>query len=233
MSFEKPVVNGAISRYYSTKQSYAAEPSAALVGWLIDYLEANLPSIKDVGGDVPITYSWFYSQQPQENIVFPYVAISAYFAERESIGTLMEGVNKSPVVSMLVDVYMDVVIVAQSVKLREDIESAVYRTLFRAVYAGKTDTPLAYFEKVDFGDSRAFSTVDRYITTTMWQNLTENAYYKVVSFMGGFYFAMPETGTDDFALIGLADLGMNTDTINVGGSGHRIALRVLFTPNNT
>lgn len=178
MSWEKPIVGGAVSRYYPKHSGTATEPTSAIVAWIIDILEEEFPSIENFSGSSPIYYSWFHGREPSDAINVPSVALSMRAGEQETLGIMINGDNGVEIPGSLMRSELELVILADSTRQREDISSRIFKILNKRIHLFK-DNPIYSFRRMSAGDDRGFSTIDRFVMSSLWQNMTEDVFFKI------------------------------------------------------
>ncbi len=230
MSFEKPVIPGAISTYYSTVQSLSDSAAESLGMWVLEQLKLKYPQHRDVGGLVDIHYQWFFSLDPDTAAKLPSVAIGVMTAEHPRLGSTLNAGDGAIVPGELKDAQILAVVLANNTKLRDGIEDKVGRWLGRIINHAQ-GSPFRYLTKYDFGDDRGFTQVDRFVISSLWQNLTDEAFVKVTMFNTGYVEAYVEPTDVGIFWNGIAGSAVVTGDIGarVSGLGHR-SLRITFTP---
>jgi hypothetical protein len=185
MSFEQTPDGITMGQYYGIKQGTSKEPTSAIAAFFIDTLEDKFPSISDRFGEVPLSYTWFHSGEPQKTLRSPAIGISVAPMEIPTFGSTSISTAQGSIVPgslMMAEVVM--VIVADSPRMREDISGRLFKTINKFMSGARS--PLFYVERKGFGDDRGFSSIDRFVMTSLWQNLTEDKYIKIDTYEVGY-----------------------------------------------
>jgi len=233
MSFEETPDGITIGQYYGNKQGTMKDPMSAIAAYVIDILESKFPTIQDALGDTPITYSWFHSGEPKKTLSSPAMGISVAPMEIPTFGSTHISTSRGSIIPgslMMAEIVL--VIVADSPRMREDISSRLFRTFQRHMQG--RDSPFFYFERKGFGDDRGFSSIDRFVMTSLWQNLTEDKYIKIDTYEVGYAENyIDEDDPVDWAVIGAIDSEMQADNtdLSVPISDAVITFKTRFTPN--
>ncbi len=234
MSFEQTPDGITMGQYYSVKQGTSKEPTSAIAAFIIDMLEERFPFIEDRVGEVPITYSWFHSGEPQRTLSSPAMGISVAPMEIQTFGSTSISTSYGSMVSgSLMKAEIVLVIIADSPRMREDISGRLFRVMNK--YASVEGSPLFYIERKGFGDDRGFSSIDRFVMTSLWQNLTEDKYIKIDTYECGYaenYIS--EEDTVDWGVIGNIESELLVDNIYLPSdiSAANITFKTTFTPNS-
>jgi hypothetical protein len=231
MSWSKPVAPGFISRYDPIAKSTSGSAAESVGMWLLEQLREKYPKHRDEGGLVDITYEWFFSLEPKTAISLPAVAIGVMTAEYPKLGSALHAGEGAIVPGELKDAEILLVVLANNVKLRDGIEDRLSRWINKIINHG-VDIPLRFATKYDPGDDRGFTQIDRFVISSLWQNLTDEAFVKVSMFRTGYVedYVEPEDGLGSIwnGIVGSANVSGGV-TARVSGLGHR-SLSVLFTP---
>lgn len=233
MSFEKTPDGISVGRYYGNKSGTMVEPTSVLTAYIIDLLEEKFPSIDDVYGSSTISYSWYHSVEPQTSLQSPAVGISISPTEKQTLGsTSLTTLGGSIIPGSLMVAEMTVVIVADSPRMREDISSRMFKILNK--YINGITAPIFYFERKSFGDDRGFSAVDKFVSTALWQNVTEDKYVKIDSYEIGYAENyIDEDDISDWGVIGAIEHNISSDNVllssDIGSTN--ITFRTTFTTN--
>jgi hypothetical protein len=198
MSWEKPILSGGMSQYNPVQQGMTHSAAESAGKWIIDQLREHYPTHRTIAGDVPIGYEWFFDLSPKTTITLPTVAIGVMTAEHLRLGSAMQDDHGTVVPGELFDSVIVIVVLANNSPMRDGIEHRLARKLLRIINFTK-GTPFRYGSKRDFGDDRGFSSIDRFVISSLWQNLTDEAFVKVTTFTTGWVedFVEPE---DDYWL---------------------------------
>ena len=234
MSFEQTPDGLTMGRYYGAKSGTMTEPTSAIAAYFIDVLESKLPTIADNIGNTSITYTWFHSGEPQTTLNSPAVGVSVAPMEVQTLGSTSIATSFGSVIPgslMIAEIIM--VIIADSPRMREDISSRIFRTLNKHVHFSNENTPIIYLEKKGFGDDRGFSSIDRFVMTSLWQNITEDKYLKIDTYeMGYAENYIDEDDPVDWAVIGTIDSEIKSDDISLAPiSSSTITFKTTFRPN--
>lgn len=214
MSFERTPDGLSIGQYYGLKSGTMKEPTSAIAAYIIDLLETKLPHIEDRIGNTNISYSWFHSAEPQVVISSPAVGISVAPKEHQTLGQYISTSYGSMVPGTLMRGEIVVFIVADSPRMREDISSRIFRVLNKEIHNNISKLPIIYLERHGFGDDRGFSSIERYIMSSLWQNTTEDLYLKIDTYEIGYSENyIDEEDPVDWAVIGNIDAEMESDGI--------------------
>lgn len=233
MSFEQTPDGITMGQYYGVKQGTTKDPMSAIAAYLIDVLEDKFPTIQDVFGETPITYSWFHSGEPQKTLSSPAMGISVAPMEIPTFASSHISTSSGSIIPgslMMAEIVL--VIVADSPRQREDISSRLFRTFQK--YTQGRDSPFFYFERKGFGADRGFSSIDRFVMTSLWQNLTEDKYIKIDTYEVGYAENyIDEDDAVDWGVIGSIDSDMQSDNndLSIPISDARITFKTIFTPN--
>ena len=236
MSFEKTPDGLTIGQYYGNKSGTMTEPTSEIAAYFIDVLESKFPTIKDFTGDTPISYSWFHSSEPQKTLQSPAVGISVAPMEYETLGSSQMATSYGSIFpGSLMSAEIIMVIVADSPRMREDISSRLFRTLNKHVHYNNENSPIIYLTRKGFGDDRGFSSIDRFVMTSLWQNLTEDKYIKIDNYTVGYAENyIDEDDPVDWAVIGSMDADMWSDDVSLPPriTSSVVTFKITFTPNN-
>jgi len=230
MSFEQTPDGLSVGQYYGSKTGTLKEPTSAIAGYLIDILEDKMPYIRDRIGNRPISYNWFHSGEPQKTMLSPAIGLSVAPMEAQTFGSTSIGTSYGSVVpGSLMKAEVVCVIVADSPRMREDISSRLFRTLNKHV----THRPIFYIERKGFGDDRGFSAIDRFVMTSLWQNITEDKYIKIDTYELGYAENyIDEEDAVDWGVIGSIDSSIQSDAVDldIAFAGTSITFKTTFTP---
>lgn len=233
MSFEQTPDGITMGQYYGAKAGTMKEPTSAIAAFIIDVLENKFPYIEDNIGNTPISYSWFHSGEPQKTLSSPAIGLSVATTERQTLGSTSIGTSYGSVVpGSLMVAEVVIVIVADSPRMREDISSKLFKIINK--YIGGSNVPIFYIERKDFGADRGFSSIDRFVMTSLWQNLTEDKYIKIDTYEIGFAENyIEEDDTVDWGIIGNIDANIFSDGLLLPSdiSSSVITFKTTFTPN--
>ena len=231
MSFEQTPDGLTIGRYYGNKSGTTKEPTSAIAAFIIDILESKLPFIKDTKGNTAISYSWFHSGEPQKTLLSPAIGISVAPMEKQTLGSAQISTSYGSIFpGSLMTAEIVVVIVADSPRMREDISSRLFRVLNKHVHYNNENTPIIYLERKGFGDDRGFSSIDRFVMTSLWQNLTEDKYIKIDTYKVGYAENyIDEDDPVDWGVIGTIDAAMLSDNIPLPNRITSSVVTVQFT----
>lgn len=234
MSFEQTPDGLTIGRYYGVKAGTATEPTSAIAAYFIDILESKLPTIKDFLGVTPIVYTWFHSGEPQTTLNSPAVGISVAPMEVQTLASASLGTTFGSIIpGSLMTAEVVIVIIADSPRMREDISSRMFKVLNKHFHYNNKNTPIIYLERKGFGDDRGFSSIDRFVMTSLWQNITEDKYLKIDTYEIGYAENyIDEEDPVDWAVIGSIDSDMESDDIltSIPVSSSLITFKTTFTP---
>ncbi len=233
MSFEQTPDGISVGRYYGVKIGTSKEPTSAIAAFIIDTLEERFPTIKDSIGETSINYSWFHSGEPQETLLSPAVGISVAPMEQQTLGSSSFSTSYGSIVSgSLMKAEIVMVIMADSPRMREDISSRMFKILNK--FIGRSNSPLFYLERQGFGDDRGFSSIDRFVMTSLWQNITEDKYLKIDTYEVGYAENYIEEEDEvDWAVIGNIDSDILSDNkpLLIDISNVNITFKTTFKPN--
>jgi hypothetical protein len=232
MSFEQTPDGITMGRYYGAKSGTMTEPTSAIAAYMIDILETYFPSIQDRVGPIPLSYTWFHSGEPQKTLVSPAIGISVAPMEIETLGSTSIATSYGSVVpGSLMQAEIVMVIVADSPRMREDISGKLFKTISK--YITGATSPIFYIERKGFGDDRGFSSIDRFVMTSLWQNLTEDKYIKIDTFEVGYAENyIEESDWVDWAVTGsiAADMLSDGTPITKGEPSSFVTFKATFTP---
>lgn len=236
MSFEQTPDGLTMGQYYGTKSGTMKEPTSAIAAYFIDLMESKFPSMKDVFGDTLISYSWFHSGEPKTTLDSPAVGISVAASEYQTLASTSIATSYGSIIpGSLMSAEIVVVIVADSPRMREDISSRLFKILNKEVHYNNENTPIIYLERKGFGDDRGFSSIDRFVMTSLWQNITEDKYIKIDTYEIGYAENyIDEDDSVDWAVIGSFDADVLSDNVdlNMRISSSRVTFQTTFRPNN-
>ena len=235
MSFEQTPDGLTVGRYYGAKSGTMKEPTSAIAAYIIDVLESKFPTVEDNIGDTPISYAWFHSGEPQTTLSSPAIGISVSPMEKQTLGSTSIATSFGSVIpGSLMTAEIIIVIVADSPRMREDISSRIFKVLNKHVHFSNENTPIIYLERKGFGDDRGFSSIDRFVMTSLWQNITEDKYIKIDTYEIGYAENyIDEDDPVDWAVIGTIDSEMESDdvVISIPISSSFITFKTTFRPN--
>ncbi len=235
MSFEQTPDGLTIGRYYGAKSGTMTEPTSAIAAYFIDLLEEKLPTIADNIGDIPITYTWFHSGEPQTTLNSPAIGMSVAPMEVQTLGSTSIATSFGSIIpGSLMTAEIIMVIIADSPRMREDISSRMFKILNKHIHFSNENTPITYLERKGFGDDRGFSSIDRFVMTSLWQNITEDKYLKIDTYEVGYAENyIEEDDPVDWAVIGSIDSDMESDDIltSIPISSSIITFKTTFRPN--
>jgi len=235
MSFEKTPDGLTMGQYYGAKSGTMKEPTSALAAYFIDLLEDKLPTMRDTLGDTPISYSWFHSGEPQTTLNSPAIGLSVAPMELQTFGSASIATSFGSIIpGSLMTAEIIIVIVADSPRMREDISSRLFKILNKEVHYNGENTPIIYLERKGFGDDRGFSSIDRFVMTSLWQNITEDKYIKIDTYEVGYAENyIEEDDPVDWAVIGYIDGDLQSDNVSQRiTSPSRVTFQISFTPNS-
>jgi hypothetical protein len=196
-------------------------------------LEERFPYIENRIGNIPITYSWFHSGEPQKTLSSPAMGISVAPMEIQTFGSTSISTSYGSMVSgSLMKAEIVLVIISDSPRMREDISGRLFRVMNK--YASVEGSPLFYIERKGFGDDRGFSSIDRFVMTSLWQNLTEDKYIKIDTYEVGYAENyIEEADGVDWAVIGSIDAEILVDNTYLPSkiTDANITFKTTFTPN--
>jgi hypothetical protein len=229
MSWERPIGRNAVSRYYAKQGGSTTDAVSALVAYIIDLLEDKSPTIRDKFGDSTIYYHWFHANDPQQSMQTPAVGISLMAGETNTMGNLISTNDNFLLAGALMDAEITLVIIADSPRQREAISSKIFHVFNRWIYEG--DSPITYIEKSGYGDDRGFSSIDRFVMSSLWQNLTEDKYLKIDTYTIGYveFYREDDALPVEWAVIGSV---RGSGDINDPYSGHT-TVQVKFSINQS
>lgn len=231
MSFEKPNMPGGASIYYPVAQSTAGSAAESLGMWLIEQLQAKYSYHRDHGGLVPIYYQWFFSLDPETAAKLPSVAIAVMTAEYPRLGSYLHAGDGAIIPGELRDAEILVCVLANNTKLRDGIEDRLSRWVSKIIN-GAENVPFRFLTKYDHGDDRGFSSIDRFVISSLWQNLTDEAFVKMTFFKTGYVedYIEPEDGLGSYwqGVVGSTVYLSGDVTARATGLGHR-SLAFSFT----
>lgn len=233
-TFDPPNIKGAISPFRSGIYDTFAEHASDIIGlWIIEQLKTLYPTHKTKGGDQIIYYSWFFDLQPKEPNVMalPAVAVDVVIAEHPTLGTAIGDGEGGVVAGALRDAEIAIVVIANSARMSASIEGRVARILDRVINFAE-DIPLTHVTKYHFADDRGFSSIDRFVMTSLWQNLSDEAFVKLTFYNSGFVEDYIEDTDEIWAgLVGGINLGITADSEqDSGNSPSHVTLSFKFTP---
>ena len=235
MSFEKTPDGLTMGQYYGSKSGTMREPTSAIAAYFIDVLEDKLPTIRDYVGTMPISYSWFHSGEPQKTLQSPAVGVSVAPMEYKTLGSAQMATSYGSIIpGSLMTGEIVMVIVADSPRMREDISSRIFRTLNKHVHYNNESSPIIYLQRKGFGDDRGFSSIDRFVMTSLWQNLTEDKYIKIDTYKIGYAENyIDEDDLVDWAVIGSMDADIWSDDTSLPPriTSSVVTFKITFTPN--
>ena len=235
MSFEQTPDGLTMGAYHSVKAGTSKEPTSAIAAYFIDVLESKLPTIADRLGNTPISYTWFHSGEPQTTLNSPAIGLSVAPMEVQTLGSASMATSSGSIIpGSLMTAEIIIVIIADSPRMREDISSRLFKVLNKHVHFSNESTPLIYLERKGFGDDRGFSSIDRFVMTSLWQNITEDKYLKIDTYEIGYAENyIEEDDPVDWAVIGSIDSDMESDNIltSVPISSSIITFKTTFRPN--
>lgn len=233
MSFEQTPDGITMGQYYGAKSGTMKEPTSAIAAYVIDVLEEKFPYIKDSWGNTPISYSWFHSGEPQKTLKSPAIGLSVAPMEEQTLGSTSIATSYGSIIpGSLMKAEIVIVIVADSPRMREDISGRLFRVINKNMRGA--DSPLFYIERKGFGDDRGFSSIDRFVMTSLWQNLTEDKYIKIDTYEVGYAENyIDEDDSVDWGVIGAIDSDIESDGIDLGTriSNSLITFKTTFTPS--
>lgn len=232
MNFEQTPDGMTMGQYYGAKSGTMKRPTSAIAAYFIDLLEDKLPYMEDLFGNTKITYSWFHSIQPQKTLSSPAIGISVAPMEYQTFGSSSIATSYGAVIpGSLMTAEIVMVIIADSPRMREDISGEIFRVMNK--YGSKK--PIFYIERKGFGADRGFSSIDRFVMTSLWQNLTEDKYIKIDTYEIGYAENyIDEDDSVDWGVIGAIDSDIESDGIDLEAriSNSLITFKTTFTPNN-
>lgn len=235
MSFEQTPDGLTMGKYYGVKSGTMTEPTSAIAAYFIDVLESKFPTIKDNIGNTPISYTWFHSGEPQTTLNSPAIGISVAPMEVQTLGSASMATSFGSIIpGSLMTAEIVVVIIADSPRMREDISSKLFKVLNKHIHFSNENTPIIYLERKGFGDDRGFSSIDRFVMTSLWQNITEDKYLKIDTYEIGYAENyIDEDDPVDWAVIGSIDSDMESDSIltSIPISSSTITFKTTFRPN--
>lgn len=236
VSFEKTPDGLTMGQYYGVKSGTMKEPTSAIAAYFIDILESKLPIIKDNIGDTLITYTWFHSGEPQTTLNSPAIGISVAPMEKQTLGSTSIATSFGSIIpGSLMTAEITMVIVADSPRMREDISSRLFRILNKEVHNSNKNTPIIYLERKGFGADRGFSSIDRFVMTSLWQNITEDKYIKIDTYEIGYAENyINEDDPVDWAVIGSIDSEILSDNEELPTriTSSRVTFQTTFRPNS-
>lgn len=222
---------GGVSAYYPVAKSTAGSAAESLGMWLIEQLKVKYPSHRDEGGDVPIFYQWYFDLDPDTAMKLPSVAIAIMTAEYPRLGSYLHAGDGAIVPGELRDAEVLTIVLGNNTKIRDGIEDRLSRWISKIINGG-SNIPFRYATKYYHGDDRGFSSIDRFVISSLWQNLTDEAFVKVGYFKTGYVEDYVEA-SDGLGTIWNGIVGSITTTgdvvSRVSGLGHR-SLAFTFTP---
>lgn len=233
MSFEQTPDGISVGQYYGAKSGTMKEPTSAIAAYIIDILEDKFPTMKDALGDTPISYAWFHSGEPQKTLLSPAIGLSVSPMEKQTLGSTSLATSYGSIIpASLMSAEVIIVIVADSPRMREDISGRLFKIINK--HMNGTNSPLFYIEKKGFGDDRGFSSIDRFVMTSLWQNITEDKYIKIDTYEVGYVENyIEEDDVVDWGVIGSIDTNILSDgaPLPSGISDAVITFKTTFTPN--
>lgn len=233
MSFEKTPDGITMGAYYGVKAGTMKEPTSAIAAYIIDLLEDKFPFVEDIVGQTPISYSWFHSGEPQKTLLSPAIGINVAPMEEQTLGSTSISTSYGSIIpGSLMSAEIIVVIVADSPRMREDISGSIFKILNK--YVNGNNSPIFYLERRGFGDDRGFSSIDRFVMTSLWQNITEDKYLKIDTYEVGYAENyIEETDDVDWGVIGAVDSNILSDNEPLFSetSNSVITFKTTFTPN--
>jgi hypothetical protein len=236
MSFERTPDGLTIGRYYGAKSGTMTEPTSAIAAYFIDILESKFPTVRDNIGDTPITYTWFHSGEPQTTLNSPAVGFSVAPMEVQTLGSTSIATSFGSIIpGSLMAAEIIMVIVADSPRMREDISSKIFKILNKHVHYSNENIPIIYLERKGFGDDRGFSSIDRFVMTSLWQNITEDKYIKIDTYQVGYAENyIEEDDSVDWAVVGtIRDSIIESDStpLSVTYTSSTVTFKTTFRPN--
>ncbi len=225
MSWEIPIARGAISNYYSKKDGTTTDATSAVAAFIIDILDEKAGYIRDKFGDTKILYTWFHSAEPSSSLTSPAVAISVMSNERDKLGANIDANDGTVLFGGLMDNEMTMLIIADSPRQREAISNRIFQVLNKWVHL--RESPIHYIMRMGFGDDRGFSSIERFMMSSLWQNFTEDKYIKIDIYNLGYV----EFYEDDDEIVDWQVIGsIKSDDIPNPYSTN-ISMRIDFTIN--
>ena len=152
MSFERTPEGITLGQYHGVKSGTMLEPTSAIAAYMIDLLEEHFPTIKDRFGEIPISYKWFHSGEPQKTLLSPAIGVSVAPMEIPTLGSTSIATSFGSIVPgslMMAEIVL--VIVADSPRMREDISGKLFKTINKRM-SGQ-NSPLFYVARKGFGES--------------------------------------------------------------------------------
>lgn len=178
MSWEKPVIHGAMSVYYGAKQGFYDQPIASLGAFLIDQLEEKLHHQHTVSGQESITYTWWNSIDPKEKLDIPSVAIGIDLIDdprKMNFGVFQDGVH---IPADLKIGYINIITLARSVQMRDVIDDHVTAVLEKIILT-ESGHPILWVTKDEQPRDVNFSTTVDHMASTQFQVMTELGFTKL------------------------------------------------------
>ena len=181
MSFDPPTIKGTISPYRSqVYQTFAEHAQEAIAAWILEQLKTKYPTHNSMGGPIPINYSYFFDLTPKafQDMSLPAVAIDVVLAEYPTLGSVIGAGSGGYAAGMLRDVEIGLVIFGNSARLSASVDAAVSAQLVRLINH-TPDIPIIFATKYHLADDRGFSSIDRFVMTSLWQNLPDEVFVKI------------------------------------------------------
>ena len=236
MSFDAPTIKHGISPYRSVNfpTNFGEHSVEAIASWILDTLNTLYPNFKTASGDRPINYSYFFDLNPKNMnaLSLPAVAVDVVLSEYGTLGSLIGAGDGGYAAGDLREVEIGIVVFATSARRVSAIEAMISRKLDR--YINNTPgIPILYVNKTHMADDRGFSTMDRFVMTSLWQNIPDEVFVKL-TFMRS---AIVEDYIDDdldnvwTGIVGGINQSITTGGVQISGNGpSHVSLSVKFTP---
>jgi len=178
MTWEKPVITGAVSEYYGNEAGYTNEPVSAIGAWLIDQLKEKLHHQHTMGGQENITYTWWNSIDPKQTLDIPSVAVAIDLIDdptKMSFGLFENGIHVPGDLQMG---FITFVTLARSIQMRDTIDSHVSAVIEKIVNT-EIDHPIIYVTKDEQPRDVNFSSTVDHMASTLFQVMSELGFTKL------------------------------------------------------
>lgn len=231
MSWEKSIDGASMAQYRGNKTGTSFQPTSAIAAYIIDTLEAKLPSIRDRVGDTPVSYYWFHPNNPQTEMQSPSVGVSVRAEEHETLGIGIATSYGSVIPGSMMSGEISMFIVADTPRQKEELSARIFKVLNKVIHR-EEKTPIFYIRRSQYGYDGGFRATYSFDFPALFQTVTEDKYIKHDLYRIGYLENyVDEEDEVDWAIIGRIDIDRDGDGSELTFPINSISLRVSFTPN--